>query len=101
MHLTFMAFRAALLDPKSDLETMKLIVKNFMAAAAPVTFMWGGMPETGKFLENVAKAIGTINSREELQVLMEELIFYVGRLNYWLDAAIPWYPLVETFEKIK
>ena len=101
MHLAFLTFRTALLNPECDFRTMKLIVENFMTSAVPVTFLWSGMPETGEFLQDVAKEIGPIETREELRMLFEELILYVGRLNYWLDAAMPWYPLLETYEKMK
>jgi len=52
-------------------------------------------------LANVAAQIDTVTTREELLKLIGELVLYVGRLNYWLDGAMPWSQLVETYEKVK
>ena len=101
IHFTLVAFRKVLLDPKSDLETVKTVVKTYLPHMVPVTFSLFGMTEAGGFLESIAAQIDTVTTREELLALVEELAFYVGRLNYWLDAAMPWYQLVETYEKLE
>jgi hypothetical protein len=39
-----------------------------------------------------------IGSRDEFIGFIEELILYIGRLNQWLDARMPWYELVQTYD---
>ena len=101
IHFTLVIFRKVLLDSKSDLSTVKMILKTFLESVLPVTLVWGGMAEAGGFLANVAAQIDTVTTREELLKLIGELVLYVGRLNYWLDGAMPWSQLVETYEKVK
>lgn len=43
------------------------------------------------------KVIG-IESIDEFVEFLEELIFYVGRLNYWLDQSMPWYEIVQAYD---
>lgn len=100
-HLALVAIRKVLFDPNTDLVTVKLLLRTFMMLLVPITFTSTGMSETSKFLESVAGQVDTVAEHEELLRLIEELVLYVGRLNYWLDGAMPWYQLVEEYEKLK
>jgi hypothetical protein len=50
---------------------------------------WYLLREAGELAERTAAALDTADAATRL-ALLRELTFYVGRLNYWLDLAIPW-----------
>jgi hypothetical protein len=89
--------RKAVRSENLDLHTVKRMMKYFLDDYIP-WMGWLKLTETEEVLRGVSVDMSTIESREELIVFIEELILYVGRLNQWLDARMPWYELVQTYE---
>jgi hypothetical protein len=59
---------------------------------------WLKLNETERFLKDISSDMMAIGSRDEFIGFIEELILYIGRLNQWLDARMPWFELVQTYD---
>jgi hypothetical protein len=101
MHMTFVALRKVALDEASDVGTVKLAVKWYLKGTITPVLLWGGLPGVGEWLEQIATEIESVNTRGELVAIISELALYLGRLNYWLDAAAPWYDLLTAYDSAK
>ena len=101
VHMTLVSLRKTALSQTNDVETVKVMLKEYLLGVVTPNFVWGGVLDAANFLEDVAKNADEVSNREELIQLLEELALYVGRLNYWLDAAMPWKPLLTTYEIAK
>ncbi len=89
--------RKAVRSENLDLHTVKRMMKYFLDYYIP-WMGWLKMSETERFLRDISEDMLKIESREEFLGFLEELILYISRLNQWLDARMPWYELVQTFE---
>jgi hypothetical protein len=94
---TFLTLRAVLLEPDSDLNTMRRIAANLLDLYVSY-FRMTNMRDTTELLRRAAEAVHRLSSREELKDLLEELIRYVGRLHYWIEPVMPWGPIIRAFE---
>jgi hypothetical protein len=56
------------------------------------------LDEAGALAERVAAALGDGDGQTRL-ALLRELALYAGRLNYWLDLAIPWNDINELMRR--
>jgi hypothetical protein len=95
---TFLTLRTVLLEPDTDLNTVKRIAKNLLDLYVSY-FRMTNMRETTELLRQASDEVETLSSREELQELLEELIRYVGRLHYWIEPIMPWGRIIEAFEE--
>ena len=59
---------------------------------------WYGLPQSAGVLDAAADALAVMAAPDG-RALIEALLIYVGRLNLWLDAAIPWNELNRVFER--
>ena len=98
-HLThsLYTFRKALRQDNLDLKTVKQIMKSFLDYYIP-WMAWLKLNETERFLKDISSDMMAIGSRDEFIGFIEELILYIGRLNQWLDARMPWFELVQTYD---
>ena len=51
---------------------------------------WYLIPETASVIEAYLNRLQQTSDPERYKKLLENLMFFVGRLNYWFDALIPW-----------
>ncbi len=88
--------RQTLLEDDVELNTVKRLTANFLSTYVPFV-KWANLPEYEQILRDSSEEVTRIESREELVELLEELVFYVGRLNYWIEPQIPWDEMIKTF----
>jgi hypothetical protein len=93
----FLTLRKILLDPSTDLNTLKLITKNLLELYVSY-FRMTNMRDTTDLLREASAGVEKLSSKAELQELLEELIRYVGRLHYWIEPMMPWGQIIRTFE---
>jgi hypothetical protein len=55
------------------------------------------LPDNRRFAMEAQECLKQVSTPQEYASLMEEVTLYVGRVNYWLDAVIPWGDLGKTF----
>jgi hypothetical protein len=94
---TFLTLRAVLLEPDSNLDTVRRIAKNLLDLYVSY-FRMTNMRDTTELLRQASEEVQRLSSRGELQALLEELIRYVGRLHYWIEPIMPWGPIIRAFE---
>ena len=94
---TFLTLRAVLLEPDSDLDTVRRIVKSLLDLYVSY-FRMTNMRDTTELLRQASEEVQLLSSREEMQELLEELIRYAGRLHYWIEPMMPWGSIIRAFE---
>jgi hypothetical protein len=93
----FLTLRTVLMEPGSDLNTVKRIAQHMLDLYISYFRMTNLRDATGLLREATAE-VEKLASREELQELLEELIRYMGRLHYWIEPIMPWGQIIEAFE---
>ncbi len=85
LSMLVLALEAGEFDFESALPTVRFLLRR----AASRLEGWYLLHEAGDLVGRAAESLGPLDSVDRLAML-RELIFYVGRLNYWLDLTIPW-----------
>ena len=57
--------------------------------------------ELPEVLNQVGSVLPKASSKDEFVKIVDLLLLYAGRYNYWLDADLDWKTLSETHEKLK
>jgi len=96
-HHALYTFRQTLRGGDADFPTIKLLTRNYLTNYLPY-LNWPKLHDSEKFIKAVAEDLSAIESENEFIQLLEELILYVGRLNYWIDQNMPWHELVQSYE---
>jgi hypothetical protein len=94
---TFLTLRTVLLEPGTDLNTVRRITKNLLDLYVSY-FRMTNMQNTTELLRQASAEVDKLTSKEELRELLEELIRYLGRLHYWIEPIMPWGRIIQTFE---
>jgi len=58
-----------------------------------------GLTDTSTLLKNTSELISKLETSEELNNILDELMLYSGRLNMWIDLLIPWNDLNEQMKE--
>ena len=93
----FFVIRQSLRQEGLDFKTVRCLARNLVGLYIPFV-KWANLPETQKVFEDVRDGIDGLESAAELIELMEELILYTGRLNYWIEPLMPWNDVVGIFD---
>jgi hypothetical protein len=94
---TFLTLRAVLLEPDSDLDTVRRMARYLLDLYVSY-FRMTNMRDTTELLRQAAEEVQQLSSRGQLRELLEELIRYLGRLHYWIEPIMPWSPIIRAFE---
>jgi hypothetical protein len=89
--------RKTLLEGGIDLRTVKRLTHELLKMYIPF-LRWANLPETEGLFQEISDHVMSIDSSKELVTLLEDLILYVGRLNYWIEPLMPWNELIKTFD---
>ena len=89
--------RHALMQPDTDLGTLKLISRQFLELYVSY-FGMTNLPDTTGLLREAAAEVMGLDSREQLRELLEELVRYCGRLHYWIEPLMPWEDIIRAFQ---
>jgi hypothetical protein len=60
---------------------------------------WCGLTDTSTLLKNASELISRLDTSEELNNILDELMLYSGRVNMWIDLLIPWNDLNEQMKE--
>ena len=80
-----------------DLNTLKVITSIFLQNDQSRAIRYYQMEGYAQFLEKSRAAVNEANSILEYRQVIEEVLIYAGRLNFWIDREIPWASLASTF----
>ena len=93
----FLTLRKTIRENDMDLNTFKVLVRNFLDLYISY-FCMTNLRATTKLFREAAEEVLKIASKGELIELLEELIRYSGRLHYWIEPMMPWEPIIQAFE---
>jgi len=96
-HHVLCTIRQTTINEEIDFETIKKMTKNFLITYLPY-LNWPKLHDSEGFFKEISGEVMGIKSINEFVEFLEELIFYVGRLNYWLDQSMPWYEIVQAYD---
>ncbi|MBF0530652.1 MAG: hypothetical protein HQK55_15580 [Deltaproteobacteria bacterium] len=77
----------------SDINTLSIFSKVFgqhLKAFHNKMAGWYLLPQTAAVIESYLGRFSQLDQRTVFEGLLENLTLFVGRLNYWIDALIPW-----------
>jgi len=83
---------------KVELESIKEITKVLLEFYASKFNGWYQMSDTANLFKEIISAIDEITDKVNFNMLLEELLLYVGRLNFWIEVKIPWYAIIGIYE---
>ena len=96
-HHVLYNLRHTMQNAEADFRTIKMLTQNFLMAFL-LCLSWPKLHDSENFLRGISEELMTIESGEEFIEFLEELMFYIGRLNYWVDQSMPWYEIVQAYE---
>ena len=99
----FYCFNQVSLEDDVDLRTLSTLASD---AIGFFRFRWDGGEHwfrSGsapyRVLTATIEALKEVNSKEEFRALISSLALYIGRINWYVDAKIPWAEFAKYFEE--
>ncbi len=80
-----------------DLNTLKIVTNIFLQNDQSRAIRYYQMEGYARFMEKSRGALHKANSILEYRQVIEEVLVYVGRINFWIDEEIPWASLASAF----
>lgn len=94
---TLMSMRDAAKREDTDSNTLKILFVKLLDM--PLAYCeWCGLDDTINLLQRVCAEIEKVNSKEGLVTMLELLVIYFNRLNYWIDENVPWFEILSVYE---
>jgi len=91
--------RQSLKDENLDFRSVSVLTQRLICMYIPF-LKWANLTEAESVFSEVYSGMKEIKSIDELVGLLEELILYTGRLNYWIEPLMPWNEMIGTFNKV-
>ena len=88
--------RETLIKDDLELETVRRLLQNLLAMYVPY-LKWANLPDTTDLLHEASESVSEFSSKEQLIEFLEELVLYLGRLNYRIEPLMPWPELIQAF----
>jgi hypothetical protein len=82
------------------LDSLRTITRTWLDLTAAKAEGWYHLSDTLRIIKEAASALDRITTKDYYNALLEELLLYIGRLNFWIEMRIPWYEIIGTFEWI-
>lgn len=89
--------RELCLSEEIDLDTLKKVTTIFLVNDQSRALRYYRMEELAHYLREVIEDLNHVDSIRAYKSLIEEVLFYMGRLNFWIDKEIPWSFLSSVF----
>jgi hypothetical protein len=89
--------RELCLSEEIDLDTLKKVTTIFLVNDQSRALRYYRMEELAHYLREVIEGLNHVDSIRAYKSLIEEVLFYIGRLNFWIDKEIPWSFLSSVF----
>jgi hypothetical protein len=83
----------------TDFSTFKEHLINFLDNFYKKMNGWYQLKQTAEVIESYHQRLKETNKMEHIKMLIENLILFVGRINLWIDALIPWNEFNEYMKK--
>jgi len=77
---------------------LKVLVCRILDSKADKWRRWYKMEEIPQLMEEVSRGLRNVEKGEDLVELIEAFLLYIGRVNFWLDSAIPWLSISSVFD---
>jgi len=73
-----------------DIKALGVVTANIVESKANQWRRYYSMDETPSLMEEAAVALKIVEKKEDLLDIIDGLMLYLGRFNFWLDSTIPW-----------
>jgi hypothetical protein len=85
-----------------DVKTLVAVTCNLLSLEVDRYRVSYNMLNAAKLVEKTVDVLKKkVKTNKEFIEVVEALMFYLGKLNYWLDLEMPWNELSIEYEKIK
>jgi len=91
-------FRNLVRDPKQNVENLKPVLERMLEFKADKWIRWYKMEKIPALMRQAASAVHDVQNREEMLALVDGLLHYIGRFNFWLDSNIPWLAISSVYD---
>lgn len=88
-------FKNLLKEKQITIDNLKNSLKALLEHFSVRIGGWCGLTDTSTLLKNASELISRLDTSEELNNILDELMLYSGRVNMWIDLLIPWNDLNE------
>lgn len=73
-----------------DIKALRIVTANIVESKANQWRRYYSMDETPSLMEEAALALRVVENKEDLLGIIDGLMLYLGKFNFWLDSTIPW-----------
>jgi hypothetical protein len=94
----FHCLRGTVNRDEADLDSAMAILRSVLDLSSAKFDSWYHLNDTASLFREVASPFRKIRDKNECNVVLEELLLYIGRLNFWIDVRIPWYAIIGLYE---
>lgn len=91
-------FRLLTRDSKQNFEHLKPVLAGMLEFKADKWIRYYKLERTPTLMRQAAAAVQDLQSREEMVELLDALLQYINRFNFWLDSTIPWLTISSVFD---
>jgi len=91
------SLRELCISEEIDLNTIKKITEIFLRSDQSRAIRYYRMEGFAQFLKEAMEVLQKVSSIQDYKSLIEEVLIYVGRVNFWIDEQIPWSELSSYF----
>ena len=92
-------FKNLLKEKQITINNLKNSLKAFLEHFSVTIGGWCSLTDTSALLKDTSELISKLETSEDLDDIIDELMLYIGRVNMWLDLLIPWDDLNEQIKK--
>jgi len=96
------SMRVTAQEENMDIKTLASAVCNLLSFEASRFTRYYNLEDTTKLFEKTVDVLKKeVKTAQEFLEVIEALMRYIGKLNYWLDLEIPWAELAVEYERLK
>ena len=89
-------------DKDADVKTLILATCNLLSFEASSFVRYYNLEDTSKLMEKTVDVLKKdVKTHKDFLEVIEALMRYLGKLNYWIDLEMPWKELADEYEKLK
>jgi len=89
-------------DETTDIKTLISATCNLLSFEGSRFARYYKLEDTTKLIEKTVDVLKKdVKTNKEFLEVIEALMSYLGKINYWLDLEMPWKELADEYEKLK
>jgi len=85
---------------KIDLNSAKVITCRILDLKQDKWIRWYGLEKVPAIIKHSILGLEKAESKEEFLSILALLQIFIGKINFWLDSAIPWLSIASVFDHI-